>query len=206
MGNLFAEEKSLKEIIREQKHTIDRALRGLERERASLERDEKKLIAEIKTAAKKNQMKPVRIMAKDLVRIRKFQTKFVNMTAQLRDVSLTMTSMSSTQALTDSMKKAARSMMALNRQMNLPALQKIMAEFSKQSEMMDMKQEMVSDSMEDALDDEDEKESEEVVNQVLDEIGIDLTSNLVDAPSEKSKTEKTTEKVEKKVEKHEQKQ
>jgi hypothetical protein len=33
-------------------------------------------------------------------------------------------------------------MMALNRQMNLPALQKIMAEFQKQSELMDMKSEV----------------------------------------------------------------
>jgi charged multivesicular body protein 2A len=44
------------ERIREQKHALDRSARQLERERASLERDEKKLVNDIKIAAKKNQM------------------------------------------------------------------------------------------------------------------------------------------------------
>lgn len=41
--------------------------------------------------AKAGQMKSVRIMAKDLVRIRKHQEKFINLTAQLRAISLQMT-------------------------------------------------------------------------------------------------------------------
>jgi hypothetical protein len=46
--------------------------------------------------------------AKDLVRIRKHQEKFVNLNAQLRAIGLQMTSMASTQALAESMKKATR--------------------------------------------------------------------------------------------------
>lgn len=70
---------------------VERSVRGLERDRASLERDEKKLILDIKKQAKAGQMKSVKIMAKDLVRIRKHQEKFVNLTAQLRAISLQMT-------------------------------------------------------------------------------------------------------------------
>ena len=45
------------------------------------------------------------------------------------------------------------------RQLKLPEIQKIMMEFEKQSEIMDMKEEMMDDAIDDALgDDEDEEE------------------------------------------------
>lgn len=74
-------------------------------------------------------------------------------------------------------------MVALNGQVNLPQLQKVMMEFQKQSEMMDMKQEVVGDAIDDAMDnEEDVEESEAVVSQVLDELGVQMTEGLVDAP------------------------
>lgn len=47
-GNVFGDQKTMKERIREQKRLVERSVRGLERDRANLERDEKKLAAEIK--------------------------------------------------------------------------------------------------------------------------------------------------------------
>lgn len=63
---------------------------------------------------------------------------------------------------------------SMNRQMNLPALQRIAMEFEKENDIMDQRQEMMDDAIDDATGLEDEEESEDVVNQVLDEIGIDL--------------------------------
>jgi len=186
MGNAFGEKKSMREIIREQKRMVDRATRALDRDRASLQREEKKLINDIKKNAKENKIGPVKIMAKDLVRIRKHEEKFTNLTAQLRAISLQMTSMQSTQAISESMKKVTSAMIKLNKQVNLPQLQSIMREFAKQSEQLDMKQEMIGDSIDDVMDDgEDEKASEEIVNQVLDEIGVTLGEGLVDVPGKK---------------------
>lgn len=116
MGNALGPQKSMKEIIREQKRMVDRSIRQLDREKLNLERDEKKLTNEIKVSAKKNQLKAVRVQAKDLVRIRKNQEKFVNLTAQLRAISLQMTTMASTHAMTQSMKQITSSMMKLNKQ------------------------------------------------------------------------------------------
>jgi len=85
-------------------------------------------------------------------------------------------------------------MVKLNKQVNLPELTKIMTEFAKQSEMMEMKQDMVGDAIDDVMDDvEDETESENIVNQVLDEIGINLNEGLVDAPGKKLEVEKEQE-------------
>ncbi|CAJ0833872.1 16058_t:CDS:2 [Entrophospora sp. SA101] len=82
-------------------------------------------------------------------------------------------------------------MKSMNRQMNLPAMQKIMMEFEKESEMMDMKEEVMNDVIDDTMaEEDDEEETEMIVNQVLDEIGITLDQSLVDAPTtiEKAKT------------------
>ncbi|NXS86761.1 CHM2A protein, partial [Erpornis zantholeuca] len=52
-------------------------------------------------------------------------------------------------------------------------------EFQKQSELMDMKEELMNDAIDDALGDEDdEDESDAVVSQVLDELGLNLTDEL----------------------------
>ena len=75
-----------------------------------------------------------------------------------------------------SMKGATQLLGSMNRQMNLPALQRIAMEFEKENDIMDQRQEMMDDAIDDVTRLEDEEESEEVVNQVLDEIGIDLGS------------------------------
>lgn len=70
-------------------------------------------------------------------------------------------------------------MKSMNRQMNLPAMQKIMSEFEKESEIMDMKEDMMNDVIDDTMAEEnDEEESDEIVNQILDEIGISLDQSV----------------------------
>jgi len=79
MGNILGKDKPLKEVLRENKRMINRAVRELDREKTGLEREEKRLTMEIKKAAKENQMSAVKIMAKDLVRTRQHITKFIEM-------------------------------------------------------------------------------------------------------------------------------
>ena len=64
MGNLLGKEKPLKEVLRENKRMITRAVRELDREKQGLEKEEKRLTMEIKKAASENQMASVKIMAK----------------------------------------------------------------------------------------------------------------------------------------------
>ena len=65
----------------------------------------------------------------------------------------------------------------MSRQMNIPQIQKILMEFEKESSMMDMKEEMMSDAVDDVMEDEGEAEEEEgdkILKEVLDEIGLNL--------------------------------
>ena len=77
-----------------------------------------------------------------------------------------------------SMKGATKLLGSMNKQMNLPALQRIAMEFEKENDIMDQRQEMMDDAIDDVTGLEDEEEGEEVVNQVLDEIGIDLGQSV----------------------------
>jgi len=191
MGNaLFGEQKTLKEVIREQKRMVNRSIRQLEREKAGLKRDEQKLVIQIKKAAKEGQMNAAKTMAKDLVRMRKNQDKFTGLIANLRAVSMQMTTMAATTTMTETMKTTARAMTVMNKSMNMPQLNAVMMDFAKQSEMLGMKEEMFGDAMDDVMDEEeDEEEQEEIINQVMDEIGINLSESLVDAPGKKQQVE-----------------
>jgi len=77
-----------------------------------------------------------------------------------------------------SMKGATSLLGSMNRQMNLPALQRIAMEFERENDIMDQRQEMMDDAVDDVTGIEDEEDSEEVVNQVLDEIGVDLNQSV----------------------------
>lgn len=122
-------------------------------------------------------------MAKDLVRTRKYQKKFTLMKANIQGVSLKIQTLRSQNAMAQAMKGVTRAMMNMNRyniirfntmsvfsrtyllrfilycsQMNLPQIQRILQEFEKQSEVMDMKEEIMNDAIDDALEDEGDEE------------------------------------------------
>jgi charged multivesicular body protein 2A len=184
LKKIFGKPKTSKELMREYKRGIERSIREIDREREKIQMQEKKQIAEMKQLAKKNQHEAVRIMARNLVQTRRYITKFHKMKAQLNGISLQITTMSSTQEMTKAMASAGRAMTMMNKQMNLPAMQQIIKDFSQQSEIMDMKEEMVGDAIDGAMEDEnDEEEEENLVNQVLDEIG--LNTQTVDLPKTK---------------------
>uniref|UniRef100_A0A3B3ZJ12 Charged multivesicular body protein 2A n=1 Tax=Periophthalmus magnuspinnatus TaxID=409849 RepID=A0A3B3ZJ12_9GOBI len=124
MEFLFGKRKTPEEMLRQNQRALNKAMRELDREKAKLEQQEKKIIADIKKMAKQGQM------------------------------------------------------------LKLPQIQKIMMEFEKQSEIMDMKEEMMNDAIDDAMGDEDdEEESDAIVSQVLDELGLNLTDELSNLPS-----------------------
>ncbi|CAG8702903.1 17053_t:CDS:2, partial [Acaulospora colombiana] len=139
------------ERLRQHQRALAKAQRELDRERTKLEQQEKKLIADIRKSAKAGQMNACKVMAKDLVRTRRYVQKFYQMRTQLQAVGLRIQTLRSNQQMADAMRGATRAMGAMNRGMNLPSIQRIMNEFEKESAMMDMKEEMMSDAVDDKL-------------------------------------------------------
>merc|ERR1719225_1617265 len=141
------------EQLKKNQRALNKAMRELDRERTKMETQEKKVIMDIKKMAKAGQMDAVKVMAKDLVRTRNFCKKFMLMKANLQAVSLKIATMKGQQSMATAMKGVTKAMGRMNKQMNLPQIQKIMMEFEKQSEQMEMKGEMMDDAIDDALDD-----------------------------------------------------
>ncbi|XP_049281966.1 charged multivesicular body protein 2a [Anopheles funestus] len=180
---LFGKRMSPDEMMRKNQRALNKAMRDLDREKMKMEQQEKKIIADIKKLAKENQMDAVKIMAKDLVRTRRYVRKFMLMKANIQAVSLKIQTLKSQNAMGEAMKGVTKAMTNMNRQLNLPQIQKILHEFEKQSEIMDMKEEMINDAMDDAMEDEgDEEETDAIVSQVLDELGLQLNDQLSGLP------------------------
>ena len=106
--------------------------------------------------------------------IPRYIQKFYSMRTQLQAISLRIQTVRSNEQMMQSMKGATSLLGSMNRQMNLPALQRIAMEFEKENDIMDQRQEMMDDAIDDVTGLEDEEEGEEVVKEVLDEIGVDL--------------------------------
>nr|CAD7610193.1 unnamed protein product [Timema genevievae] len=180
---LFGKKMTPEELLRKNQRALNKAMRDLDREKSRMEQQEKKIIMDIKKLAKDGQMDAVKIMAMDLVRTRRYVKKFMLMKANIQAVSLKIQTLRSQNAMAEAMKGVTKAMQSMNRQLNLPQIQKILMEFEKQSEIMDMKEEMMNDAMDDAMEDEgDEEESDAVVSQVLDELGLQLNDKLSGLP------------------------
>merc|ERR1719330_492112 len=108
---------------------ITRAIRELDRERTSLEREEKKLTIEIKK------------MAKELVRTRAHITKFIEMRSHLQSCGLKLQTVKSHQAMAEAMKSTTTAMTKMNKAVDAPAINKMMADFEKENMKSELMQE-----------------------------------------------------------------
>lgn len=143
-------------------------------------------------------------MAKDLVRTRRYISKFYSMKTQLQAVSLRIQGMRSNQQMAEAMKGATKvrrsslpallsyltdtccwvrsrrsqAMSLMSRQTNLPQIQRILQQFEQESSMMDMKEEMMGDAIDDAMEGEEgeteEEEGDRILEEVLAEIGVSV--------------------------------
>ncbi|KAF8497132.1 SNF7 family protein [Russula emetica] len=183
---LFGRTVTPAERLRQHQRALAKAQRELDRERTKLEQSEKKLIMDIKKSAKAGQLNACKVMAKDLVRTRRYVQKFYQMRTQLQAVGLRIQTLRSNQQMADAMRGASRAMKSMNRGLNLPQIQRIMNDFERESATMDMKEEMMNDAVDDVMDDDledEEEESDKILKQVLDEIGVGISQQLADAPT-----------------------
>jgi charged multivesicular body protein 2A len=170
---------SPKEQMREYSRGLKRATREIDRERTKLQNEEKKMIAEIKRLAKTNNIGPVKVMAKDLVRLRRHIQKFYEMKSQISGIDMRLKTMSSTQTMAEVIRGVTPALVKINKQMNMPELNNMMKEFYKENQRMEMTEEMMGDAVDMALDHEDDDtETDQIVGQVLSEIGVEISGQL----------------------------
>jgi hypothetical protein len=108
----------LAETVRSSQRGIQKGVRDLDREVLALKREEQKLIAEIKAAAKTNNQAVMRVLAKSLVRLRGQIANLQGSKANLRGVSTNLTTAAASTTVAQSMGTATAAMTKMQQQMN----------------------------------------------------------------------------------------
>uniref|UniRef100_A0AAR2J3E6 Charged multivesicular body protein 2Ba n=1 Tax=Pygocentrus nattereri TaxID=42514 RepID=A0AAR2J3E6_PYGNA len=128
--------------------------RQITRDRAALEKQEKQMEMEIKKMAKTGNREACKILAKQLVQLRKQKNR------------------------------TYATMQAVNKKMDPKKTLQTMQDFQKENLKMEMTEDMINDTLDEIFDESgDEEECQDIVNQVLDEIGIEISGKMVKAPS-----------------------
>ncbi|GJQ72088.1 hypothetical protein Trydic_g3185 [Trypoxylus dichotomus] len=173
---------------KEEQRKVDKQLRkagrDIERDRRELERQEKLLELEIKRLAKDGNRDGCRILAKQLVQLRKQKTRTFQANSKIQSIGLQNKAMQANVKLADAMGVAGKTMADMNNILKPEQVAATVNAFGQASMKMDMTEEMINDSLDDILNESgDEEESDNIVTQVLDEIGIEISGKVSEAPA-----------------------
>ena len=175
---------------KEEQRQADRQLRkvnrDIERERRHLEIEEKKLEQEIKRLAQQGNNEGCKLLAKQLVQLRKQKQRTYTATGRIQSIGQQNKAMGANIKLADAMKIAGDTMGEMNKMMKPEQIASNLNNFTKETMKMDMTEEMINDTLDDILTESgDEEEGDNIVSQVLDEIGIEISGKMVNVPSSK---------------------
>ncbi|XP_073837454.1 charged multivesicular body protein 2b [Musca autumnalis] len=183
-NNLFGKKPTLKEQQRENDRNLRKATRDIERERRKLEEEEKKLEQEIKKNAAQGNKDACRILAKQLVEIRKQKARTYAANSKITSIGYQNKNMGTNVALSEAMSTTAQTMSNMNKIMKPETIAANVRNFQQANMKMEMTDEMINDTLDDMLNESgDEEESNAIVNQVLDEIGIEISGKMATIPT-----------------------
>lgn len=185
-SGLFSKKKpDVKEEIKVQDKNLRHTQRDLDRDRRELERREKQLELDIKKMAKDGKnSEGVKILAKQLLALRKQKTRSMQANSQITGIRMQGKTMTSNVKMSEAMASTTQAMHNMNEHLSPQQVGQIMQEFSKESAKMDMSEEMINETLDDILTESgDESEENVIVSRILDEIGIEVGGQISKAPA-----------------------
>ncbi|XP_055071672.1 charged multivesicular body protein 2Ba [Paramisgurnus dabryanus] len=183
MASLF-KKKTADDVIKEQAKELRGTQRQITRDRAALERQERQMEMEIKKMAKSGNREACKILAKQLVQLRKQKNRTYAVSSKVTSMSTQTKVMNSQMKMAGAMSNTAKTMQAVNKRMDPKKTLQTMQDFQKENLKMGMTEDLINDTLDEIFDESgDEEESQDIVNQVLDEIGIEISGKMVRAPA-----------------------
>ncbi|XP_064628558.1 charged multivesicular body protein 2b-like [Lineus longissimus] len=180
---LFGKKPTVQEQLKQNDREMRKTDRDLARDRNQLEKQEKQLQMDIKSAAKRGDQATARVLAKQLVNLRKQKNKSYCVGSKIKSINAQSKMMASNMKMADAMGKTTKTMQQMNKVMDPEKTMKVLQDFEKESMKMEMSEDMMNDTFDDLFEESgDEAEQDAIVNQVLDEIGLDISGRLADAP------------------------
>lgn len=179
----FRKQEDPKELVRKWQRQIRTEIRGVERQMLEVQREQKKAEKLIKEAAKRNDMASARILAKEVVNMRRTVTKLAVNKATFLSLSNQMTEQLAMTRVAGALTNSGEVLKLVNNLMKVPQLQRTMVEMSREMTKAGIISEMMDDAMESAMDSEDlEEETEEQVDKILLEVAGETLSQMAAAP------------------------
>lgn len=185
MLSYFFPPKSTREILRENRRSIDRAKREITRTTSEIQREEKAALNLLKKRAKEGgDVNELKVMAREIAHKRALIIQMNASVMRLNAVQSQLLLMQANESIARAMMGASHAVAAINKQLKLPELNRALREFEKQTMLM----EQSTENMQDVIDNvmtapETNEESEDMVNQVLSEISLDVQNDLISAPA-----------------------
>uniref|UniRef100_A0A915K4Y7 Charged multivesicular body protein 3 n=1 Tax=Romanomermis culicivorax TaxID=13658 RepID=A0A915K4Y7_ROMCU len=178
---LFGKDSSRdpKDQVREWSRKLRQEMRVLERQIYGIQREEVKVVKQIKDAAKKGDKDVCRILAKEVVRSRKATTKIYTSKAQINSVIMNINNQVSVVRLSGCLQKSAEVMKSMQNLVRVADIAQTMRELSKEMMKAGIIEEMLEDTLDSTNEENLEEESEEEVEKILNEI---VKDDLVRAP------------------------
>ena len=169
------------EEMKNNKRSIERAGKQIDRERTKLEMKEQKALFEIKDLTKKGKVKAAKILIADLIRRRKLIENYYMMKLQLKSITLQLSNIDSNVAVTNALRTAASTMAHSNQTFNTEEIKCALKQYTKGNAKMEMKKEMISDTI-DIVTEVNEKEVDDVYNQLCEELNLEITGKIGKVP------------------------
>lgn len=165
--------------LREFQRNVAGNARGMEREVARLDRQEKKLQDELVRCGREGKLELATTKAKEMVRLRAHRSRLYRMKENLTGLANQLQIVTSSQKMQETIALTARMLQGLNSRFDAPSVARMLAEFEKQNVLMTNKQEIVDDTLDSALEVDGELDAtSDAVLEVLEAAGLDMRSRM----------------------------
>jgi charged multivesicular body protein 2A len=183
-NKIFGDPPTPKQLIRTCQRELARDCRDLDRQRKKMEVQEKVNLLEAKAEAKKGNVRAAKAKAKLVARTRTMIDRYCELQVNLEGISQQIGMMGAVASMQKAMKGAVKAMYRMNNLVGVPMMQRILREFDKQQNLMEMKDELMGDALDDALGGDEIEEQENLVyQQILDELSLVDDAKMPSMPS-----------------------
>eukprot|EP00802_Teleaulax_amphioxeia_P007009 Tamp_07015.p1 GENE.Tamp_07015~~Tamp_07015.p1 ORF type:complete len:232 (+),score=83.95 Tamp_07015:340-1035(+) len=167
-----------KEQANQWRQKLKKEIRQLERQITGIDREEAKIVKEIKKAAKEGQMDSAKMLAREVARSRKAKERILIAKTNVNSLEMQISSQLATIRVAGAMEKSAELMKVMNEAIKMSAISQTMKEMSKEMEQAGIIDELITEAFEDMEDPSLEEEADIEVDKVLADLGLEVAGAL----------------------------
>lgn len=167
------------ECVRDYQRKIAGSARGMEREIARLDTQEKGLQKELAKCAAESKIDMATTKAREMVRLRAHRTRLYTMKGHMAGLAQQLQTVQSTTKIQETLAMTGRMLQKLNTRFDASSVARMLADFEKQTVLMTNTQEVLDETLNCSMEVDGEQDAtSDAVIAVLQEVGLDVESKL----------------------------